>query len=128
MDYTNKDDKSKGTGKLKEIKNVKINETEKIIFDQTPLIKELIAINVGYIYDDEYLEGKLYRIFGDYKAKQLTPLGTSTDGTYLYVCNTDNHQIQMLHPNGDLYKCFESKENKWPKFLVIHQSEIYVRG
>lgn len=117
-----------GFKKTEENKIVKLNtETHKIIFDETPLINELIVIIVEYIFGGEYIEGNLYKIIGKGEPLEFAfPIGMATDGTYIYVCDSENHQIKILYQNGDLYRSFEDREIQYPCYIAIHHSKIYV--
>jgi len=94
--------------------------------------KTLIYLTIGeqhqiYIFD---LNGTLIKTFGEVKSGNgegqfATPEGVTTDKNCLYICDTDNHRVQILNKEDGLFKSEWGKEGThfgfftWPFSIFL---------
>lgn len=110
------------------IKNDRIYE---ILCNKKILIDEIVELIVEYIYNETYIKGKLKYVIkydSDNPLHIDYPVGISTDGKNIYVCDYD--RVSMLNSENERKMIWKEnvmlKNVSRPKFLVFYNYEIYV--
>jgi len=66
---------------------------------------------------------------GSYSNQFRGPRGITVDDQYLYICDTQNHRIQVLNKtNGTFIRTFTVRELEWPRGILLCDNLLYISG
>lgn len=99
-------------------------DAHKIIFEMTPLIKDLIDIVIKYANEIQ-IEGVLYKNIKLEKSPLSSLCGIVTDGTNIYITDVFYDRIIMTDEDCNLIKYLSNELNQ-PRGLAIDDSYIYI--